>query len=260
MNHNNKLLSFFIEERTDLDLMSISRNFWRRAIKTGRPLWHRFKQFGIGLGSVYLLESTLIYYYIPSRGIYINLNDLNNFDINTYNNNELKCEIPKNKQWIIYDILSIFNNKYLGLFNEYFDDNIIIDELWYKWIGINELKYYKKLNNNLIQNPIITNVKVKLINLKKNNIFNSYGINERLIISFNSNIKNNNNNNEGYNIILILDLNKNGKIVYMKQLFENKPLITVDTNPIYGYISRCIRRANAFWYKMGHIPTTLSDI
>ena len=52
----------------------------------------------------------------------------------------------------------------------------------------------------------------------------------------------------------------NGLIKYQRQLYEGKQLITPNTNPIFGYFVRLIKRANAFWYRIGKAPATNGDI
>lgn len=258
---------------------------WRRIVKHQRPLWHRAKQFGLGLCCISALELTLLYYYSPNRG-YIKTDDYcKPFNINHFHNDPSVCGVPLERQELIHDIISIFNTNHtqfgIGLVNQHYAKNVIIDTPWYRWIGAKELKFYKKTASLLVPNPIVgdkldetTDVDDNLwisVGYKTENELTLKemigGVVEQMTIRFHTKMKHFNQANtfihdkhlESYDITLICDIDKNGKICYQRELYEGKPLITPNTNVVFGYFVRWITRSNAFWWRMFRTTSSFSE-
>ena len=64
---------------------------------------------------------------------------------------------------------------------------------------------------------------------------------------------------ESYDITLICDINKHGKICYQRQMYEGKPLITPNNSPIFGYFVRWMTRSNAFWWRLMRTTSSFSE-
>eukprot|EP01084_Bolivina_argentea_P249361 417406_1 len=237
--------------------MSRSNFYMRKFITLHGPIWHRLKQLGYGVACIGLFESTLLCYYFPNRPI-LEASSLTPFNENNDNN-----DLSLTQTFMIKDILSIYRDKPIGMYHSYFDRNIITEDAWFRWIGIGELSLHRRLVMSMIPNPILTNIKYEWKNVydENNPYYFANDIVEQLILKFNSKIKNIQfDDNESYDITLIMDIDSNGLIKYQRQLYEGKQLITPNTNPMFGYLVRLIKRANSFWYRLGKAPATMNDI
>merc|ERR1712228_111229 len=236
--------------------MSNPHFFLRKLISYHGPIWHRVKQLAFGMIFVGGLEASLLYYYFPNRPVL-------NATLKSFGENGEGTDLSLTQIFMISDILSIYRDAPNGMYHSYFDRNIITEDPWFRWIGIRELSLHRRLTMAMIPNPLLTNIRYEWKHVfdENNPYYFSNDIVEQLTLRFNSRMKNiQMDEKESYDITLILDIDSNGLIKYQRQLYEGKQLITPNTNPLFGYLARLIKRADSFWYRVGKAPATMSDI
>ena len=124
----------------------------RKLLQFAGPVWHRTKQFGWGCVGIGCMETVLFYYYFPNRATFNdneykflpfnvdfveekqkNKNNFNQTNPTLISSNDI---LPLEIQFMIFDILSIYRDKPLGMYCKYFNNDIVTETPWFKWIGL----------------------------------------------------------------------------------------------------------------------------
>ncbi|ETO25926.1 hypothetical protein RFI_11213 [Reticulomyxa filosa] len=259
--------------------------FWRLFVFRGRPFYHVIKKVAFGCCGIISLETVLLYHYWPSRPSVDQLpSTVFALDKPFIANNPSHSNLTESQIAFIIDLLSAYNDKSLGLHMRHYHKNVIVEDPWYRWIGIREIPFHFRSMHNLVPDPTLTNIRIDWMDLsddeeetvrstehKETNNQISPQTCEQLVISFNAHSTvssvldehkpHSYNNDESYAMVMMLELNSDRKIIYQRNLWEHKYLITPNTDPyVLGYLCKWIRRANSFWYRVVKTPSTLSDV
>jgi len=221
--------------------MSWKTRTWKRLVYITKPHLHRAKQIVVAAAVVGCTELTLLSHYWPTRRR-VDLSDALPMDIDSVFDPD--CNIDEQKQALVRDILLIYQDKLNGMYHKYFHPDVITEDHFFRWIGAKELRIHQRYARTMVPEPTVSDVRV----LRRDVEPNPEKTVEQLIIAFQSKMKNQI-DEEAMEISLVLDLNKEGLVVYQRELAEHFFLISSNDTIILGILNRLIRRANSFWLR-----------